>query len=64
MIALRHLGITVDDLEKMQNFYCNLLGCEVYKSMEESGPCIDNFSGIKDIKVTTCKMNLPRGGVC
>jgi len=63
MISLRHLGITVDNIEKMENFYCNLLGCEVYKIMQEEGACIDNFSGIENIKVTTSKMNLPGGGL-
>jgi len=63
MISLRHVGITICDMEKMQNFYCNLLGCKILKSMEESGECIDNFSEIQDVKVNTVKMELPRGGV-
>jgi catechol 2,3-dioxygenase-like lactoylglutathione lyase family enzyme len=63
MISLRHIGITVVDMEKMQNFYCNVLGCKVLKTMEESGEVIDNFSGIKNIQVTTTKMTLPEGGV-
>jgi catechol 2,3-dioxygenase-like lactoylglutathione lyase family enzyme len=63
MISLRHVGITVVDMEKMQNFYCNFLGCKVLKTMEESGEVIDNFSGIKNIQVTTTKMELPAGGV-
>jgi extradiol dioxygenase family protein len=50
-------------MEKMQNFYCNVLGCKVLKTMEESGEVIDNFSGIKNIQVTTTKMTLPEGGV-
>jgi catechol 2,3-dioxygenase-like lactoylglutathione lyase family enzyme len=63
MISLRHIGITVVDMEKMQNFYCNLLGCKVLKTMEESGEVIDNFSGLEGIEVTTTKMELPEGGV-
>mgnify|MGYP001403440866 FL=1 len=63
MISLRHIGITVVDMEKMQNFYCDFLGCKVLKTMEESGEVIDNFSGIKNIQVTTTKMELPNGGV-
>jgi catechol 2,3-dioxygenase-like lactoylglutathione lyase family enzyme len=63
MISLRHIGITVVDMEKMQNFYCDLLGCKLLKTMEESGEVIDNFSGLKGIEVTTTKMELPKGGV-
>ena len=63
MISLRHIGITVVDMAKMQNFYCNLLGCKVLKTMEESGEVIDNFSGLKGVEVTTTKMELPEGGV-
>jgi len=63
MISLRHVGITVVELERMQNFYCDLLGCKVLKTMEESGEVIDNFSGIKNIRVTTTKMELPNGGI-
>ena len=63
MISLRHVGITVVELEKMQNFYCDLLGCKVLKTMEESGEVIDNFSGIKNIQVTTTKMELPNGAL-
>ena len=62
-MRLRHLGITVCDMEKMQNFYCNVLGCEITKTMEESGEVIDNFSGIKNVQVTTTKMKLPEGGM-
>ncbi len=50
-------------MEKMQDFYCNLLGCKVLKTMEESGDVIDNFSGLKGVEVTTTKMELPKGGV-
>ena len=63
MISLRHIGITVVNMEKMQNFYCNLLGCKVLKTMEESGEVIDNFSGLNGIEVTTIKMELPNSGV-
>ena len=58
---IRHTGIVVSDLEKSKTFYCDLLGFEVKKEMDESGEFIDNFSALKDVLVTTCKMTLPNG---
>jgi len=63
MIEFRHVGITVTDIERSLEFYRELLGFEVYKDMEESGEYIDNFSGIKDIKVRTVKMKATDGSL-
>ena len=62
-MKIRHVGITVCELEKMQNFYCNFFDCSLLKRMEESGECIDNFSGIKNVNVTTIKLKFPSRGV-
>ena len=62
-MRLRHVGITVCDLEKMQAFYCRAFDCKALKRMEESGECIDNFSGMKSINVTTLKMQFLGGGI-
>ncbi len=56
MANLRHVGITVSSLERSLDFYQNAFGFEVTKMMEESGECLDNFSSIKNILVTTVKM--------
>jgi len=53
---LRHVGITVTDLEKSINFYKNFFGFYVVKEMDEAGEHIDKFSGLKDINVRTVKM--------
>lgn len=56
MNCIRHLGVTVSDLDKALEFYVDLLGFRVHKMADESGECIDNFSSLKDVAVTTVKM--------
>lgn len=63
MIKIRHIGITVLDLEKMLNFYQDLLGFTSSKIAIESGEYIDNFSNLKDVKVTTAKLSNSFGDV-
>ena len=53
---IRHIGLTVSNLENSLKFYTELLDFRIKKLAEESGECIDNFSGIKNIEVTTVKM--------
>ena len=55
-MRVRHVGITVTDLDKSIEFYQNVLGFEVVKEMDESGDHIDNFSDLKDVDVRTVKM--------
>ena len=62
-MILRHVGITVSDLEKSINFYRDLLGFTVTKEMDESGDHIDNFSGLKNIDVRTVKMSGSSGAM-
>ena len=61
-MKLRHIGITVNNLEKSLYFYCNLLGFKIEKRMEESGKFIDNISGLENVKVTTVKLSSPSHG--
>jgi glyoxylase I family protein len=56
-MKVRHVGITVSDLEKSISFYRDLLGFSVTKEMDESGQHIDNFSGLENIDVRTVKMS-------
>ena len=56
MSYIRHLGITISDLEQSLWFYRDLLGFEVHKIAEERGTCLDNFSALRDVDVTTVKM--------
>lgn len=57
MSTLRHVGITVSDLERSIEFYQDHLGFEVKRVMLENGEHIDNFSNLKDINVKTVKMS-------
>ena len=56
MTLIRHIGLTVSNLEESLKFYVEFLGFKVLRSAIESGNCIDNFSGLKGINVKTVKM--------
>jgi catechol 2,3-dioxygenase-like lactoylglutathione lyase family enzyme len=58
---MRHAGIVVSDLDRSLSFYCDVLGFKIEKDMWESGEYIDNFSGLRDLKVRTVKMSIPSG---
>ena len=58
---IRHTGIVVVDLEASLYFYHNLMGFQIIKQMEETGDYIDNVLSLRNVKVTTVKMNLPTG---
>ena len=58
-MKIRHVGITVKDIDKSLFFYKDLLGFEVAKEMDESGVFIDAISGLKNVKVKTVKLNSP-----
>jgi catechol 2,3-dioxygenase-like lactoylglutathione lyase family enzyme len=61
VIELRHAGIVVTDLERALGFYRDLLGLKIVRTMDESGPYLDNLLGLKDVRVTTVKL-APEGG--
>jgi catechol 2,3-dioxygenase-like lactoylglutathione lyase family enzyme len=56
MAYMRHIGLTVSNLEESLKFYVEFLGFKVLRMADESGVCIDNFSSLKDIRVKTVKM--------
>ena len=60
-MKIRHVGITVVDLEKSIYFYRDLLGFKIEKSMNEKGKFIDKISGLKNVIVQTVKMSPPLG---
>ena len=62
-MKLRHVGITVTNLEQSLRFYRDLLGCEVVCEMDESGKHIDNFSALTDVDVRTVKMKTKSEGM-
>ena len=59
--GIRHTGIVVTDLDASLYFYRDLLGLQVAKQMEEAGDYIDNWSSLRNVKVTTVKMTCPSG---
>jgi catechol 2,3-dioxygenase-like lactoylglutathione lyase family enzyme len=60
---IRHTGLVVADLEAALIFWRDLLGFNIDKQMDESGPHIDAMMGLKNVEVTTVKMSAPQGGV-
>jgi len=56
MIEMRHVAVTVLDMERSLRFYRDLLGFKIDKDRIEEGDYIDNFSGVKGIKVRTVKL--------
>lgn len=60
---IRHTGLVVADLELALSFWRDLLGFNIDKRMDESGPHIDAMMGLKNVEVTTVKMSAPQGGV-
>jgi catechol 2,3-dioxygenase-like lactoylglutathione lyase family enzyme len=60
---IRHIGLVVADLDLALSFWRDLLGFNVDKRMDESGPHIDAMMGLKNVEVTTIKMSAPQGGV-
>lgn len=61
VIELRHAGIVVTDLKRALRFYRDLLGLKIVRTMDESGPYLDNLLGLEDVRVTTVKL-APEGG--
>lgn len=55
-MRLRHLGITVDNMGESLEFFRDILGFEVVREMDESGEHVDNFTGLRGVKVHTVKM--------
>ena len=51
MVSLRHIGVTVTDMDRSLELYQKHFGLEVVWDQIETGPFIDSLSGIEDIKV-------------
>jgi len=60
---IRHTGIVVEDLKKALDFYQDVLGFKIEKSIDETGPFIQTILGLKDVEVTTIKMSAPDGNL-
>jgi len=60
---IRHTGLVVANLELALSFWRDLLGFNIDKQMDESGPHIDAMMGLKNVEITTVKLSAPQGGV-
>ena len=63
MVKLRHIGITVTDMEKSLELYRDYFGFKVVWDEVEEGKFIDGLSDIENIKVRTVKMKDDSGGM-
>ena len=55
--GVRHIGITVTNMERSLVFYRDLLGLTIERNMNESGQYINNMLSMKDVSVNTVKMS-------
>lgn len=60
---IRHVGITVQDLNKTLNFFIKVLGFKIKKRMNEKGNYINAMLKLKNVQVTTVKIQAPDGGL-
>ena len=63
MFKLRHVGITVTNMDKSLKLYRDYFGFEVVWNEVEQGNFIDNLSAKTDVKVNTVKMKDSAGGM-
>ena len=55
--GIRHIGITVTDMERSLVFYRDLLELIIERNMNESGQYINNMLSMKEVRVNTVKMS-------
>jgi len=58
---IRHVGIVVQDLKKITNFFINDLGFKLHKKTSEDSDFIDKILKLKKTKLVTAKLKLPNG---
>lgn len=59
--SVRHVGIVVTDLEASLRFYRDLLGFELVRELDESGPQLDAVLALNGVRVRTVKLRAPHG---
>ena len=63
MIKLRHVGITVTDIERSLKLYRDYFGFKITWDQVEEGEFIDGLSSLSKVKVRTVKLCDNCGGV-
>ena len=61
--SIRHVGLVVSDLDNALQFWCETMGFEISRQMEEAGPHLDAMMGLNDVRVTTVKLTDPDGNL-
>jgi catechol 2,3-dioxygenase-like lactoylglutathione lyase family enzyme len=61
ILATRHTGLVVKDLDISLKFYRDLLGLKVWKRQVESGPFPDALVGISGVRLEWVKLEIPDG---
>tara|TARA_Y200000002_G_C22673693_1_gene661177 strand:- start:654 stop:1124 length:471 start_codon:yes stop_codon:yes gene_type:complete len=56
ILKVRHIGIVTEDIQKSVNFWVEVMGFKIFKSMKEVGDHIDNISFQKNSSVETVKL--------
>ena len=63
ILATRHTGLVVRNLERSLAFYCGMLGLEVWRQATEEGEYIDKVVGIPNVRLEWVKLRAPDGSV-
>ena len=63
ILATRHTGLVVRDLERSIAFYRGVLGLEVWRQATEEGDYIDNVVGIPNVRLEWAKLEALDGSV-
>lgn len=61
--AIRHTGIVVADLEVSLRFWCDVMGFQLLKRMDETGEYLETLLATKGATVTTAKLAAPDGNL-
>jgi catechol-2,3-dioxygenase len=58
---IRHVGLVVEDVDKVLSFYRDRLGFEVYWDRVEQGAFVETILGMPSVRVRTIKMRSGSG---
>ena len=54
--VIRHVGVVVNDLDKVSKFWINTIGLTLHKEVQEPSPYIDELVAVKNPDLTTLKL--------
>lgn len=62
-MQVRHIGIYVNNLERMKAFYCKNFNMEIFLHTTEKGTYIDTLLGVNKAILEIYKLSAPDGGM-